>query len=412
MKTEIAVVGAGAIGLTVAYELVCRGHQVTLVERDRVPAVDLPTDSDASAANAWDLPRGASSWAASGILPPANPDTATDPIDRLRGMSHRRFPGLAERLLEETGIDCQLRRCGGWYLSDSAGETAAMVGMVQYWRELSIECEPIDLNQCTAREPILKDWCASVSSAKAWWVPDEYTVCTPRLLAALALACVKRGVQVVDQRVVTGIDEGDRGVRVRLARRSIGSAFAADQKTDQIELVAEQLAVCGGVWSGLIDPALRLTQSLVPVRGQILLLRQQRQTIGSVINLGNRYLVPRENGDVLVGSCEEEVGLQHGTTPDKLQQLRQFAHSLCPTLKSAREVAAWSGLRPLTFDGFPMCGKLPDSRAIYLATGHFRSGIHLSPATAICLADLMTGQTPPIAMDDFRVGKQQHSFDG
>ncbi len=131
-----------------------------------------------------------------------------------------------------------------------------------------------------------------------------------------------------------------------------------------------------------------------------------------MINLGNRYLVPRENGDVLVGSCEEEVGLQHGTTPDKLHQLRQFAYRLCPPLKSAREVAAWSGLRPLTFDGFPMCGKLPGSDSIFLATGHFRSGIHLSPGTAVCMADVMTGQTPPIAMDDFRVGKQQHSLTG
>ena len=116
----------------------------------------------------------------------------------------------------------------------------------------------------------------------------------------------------------------------------------------------------------------------------------------------------RRDGAVLVGSCEEEVGFHRGTTPAMLAEFREFAHRVCPPLKRARELAAWSGLRPLTFDGFPICGKLPDSDSIFVATGHFRSGIHLSPGTATCLADLMAGDQPPIDLQPFSVGKQMN----
>ncbi len=278
MKTEIVVVGAGAIGLALAYELACRGHRVTLVERDRVPLAKSVAGGPSRELEDWDLPRGASSWAASGILPPANLDTATDPIDRLRGLSHRRFPELAKRLAEETGIDCRFRRCGGWYLSDSPGETASMVGMVQYWRELSIECQPVSLPHCAAREPGLGPWCETVTSAKAWWVPDESTVCTPRLMAALSAACAARGVTILDRHVVRGFEETDAGVRLRLHAQASASQPVVESPAAARDLVAERLAICGGVWSGLIDPALRLSRSLVPVRGQILLLRRSSVT--------------------------------------------------------------------------------------------------------------------------------------
>ncbi|MEM6473446.1 MAG: FAD-binding oxidoreductase, partial [Planctomycetota bacterium] len=91
----------------------------------------------------------------------------------------------------------------------------------------------------------------------------------------------------------------------------------------------------------------------------------------------------------------------------QLRALREFAFDLVPQLADAKEVGAWSGLRPMTYDGFPICGKLPSSNRIFVAGGHFRSGIHLAPATAVCLADLMDGNEPPVSLDAFRVGKQQ-----
>lgn len=395
MKTDVVIIGGGVIGLTLAYELSTRGRSVTVVERDRLSSAV----------------RAASSWAASGILPPANLGQATDPIERLRGFSHQLYPQLVDQLVAQTGIDPGLRRCGGWYLSDTIGETASLVGMVQYWRDLSIECEEVDVNEFARREPAMKAWIQASPQARSWWAPDEYQICTPLLLQALIAACKKNGVTILDHSRVVDLEPSGDGANVDVERGA--GADRPDQSAtpslpQAIMLTASQAVVCGGTWSGLIAARFDLAQSLVPVRGQILLLKTETPILSAVMNLGQRYLVPRSDGAVLVGSCEEEVGFQHGTTPAALTDLRQFAYEFCPPLKSARELAAWSGLRPLTFDGFPMLGKVPGCDSVFVAAGHFRSGIHLAPATARCMADLMDGQTPPVAIDAFGVGKQQH----
>lgn len=402
MKTEVAVLGAGAIGLTIAYELARRGRSVTLVDRDRLVAVERDACSIETPA------RSATSWAASGILPPANLVTATDPIEQLRGLSHRLFPEWVERLTHETGIDPQLIRCGGWYLADTIGETASMVGMVSYWRDLAIECQEMELVELARREPSLQQWTRSAARARAWWVPDEYQICTPLYLQALVEACRKRGVVILDQTSVAGIDPHESGATIAVQRKQTDATECRNEPNRSEHLDAQQTVLCGGVWSGLISDQLKLSQSLVPVRGQILLLKTKTPILSGIVNLGHRYLVPRRDGAILVGSCEEEVGFQRGTTPKVLAELRDFAHGLCPSLQSARELAAWSGLRPLTFDGFPMCGKLPGSKSIFVAAGHFRSGIHLSPGTAVCMADLMCGREPEVDIRPFAVGKQQH----
>ena len=98
-------------------------------------------------------------------------------------------------------------------------------------------------------------------------------------------------------------------------------------------------------------------------------------------------------------------------TLSMIASLRTFARQLCPPLKDATEVRTWSGLRPMTFDGFPIIGRVPDTNNVYIAAGHYRSGLHLSPATAVTLADLVAGDRPAVALDAFRVGKQQDSIE-
>ena len=390
MNTDVVVIGAGAIGLTLAYELARRGRKVTVIDRDRLVVAESDVCSIATPF------RSATSWAAAGILPPANLDSATDPMDRLRGLSHQLFPELVERLKAESGVDSQLTRCGGWYLSDTAGETASMVGMVSFWRELSIECQERSLGELSSAEPALASWADSAPRARAWWVPDEYQICPPLFLQALIGACGRLGVTFLDRSRVVDLSEAGSDVAV----------FVEGRHQPRRQVHADQVVVCGGTWSGLMAERLKLATSLVPVRGQVLLLQTESPVLSSIINFGQRYFVPRRDGAVLVGSCEEEVGFQRGTTPAMLAEFREFAHRVCPSLREARELGAWSGLRPLTFDGFPICGKLPDSDSIFVATGHFRSGIHLSPGTARCLADVMAGDQPPIDLQPFAVGKQ------
>jgi glycine oxidase len=144
---------------------------------------------------------------------------------------------------------------------------------------------------------------------------------------------------------------------------------------------------------------------VIPIRGQILMYRLDKPPVTHVINEGHRYLVPREDGRVLIGSCEEEVGFEKGTTPEMLEPLRRWAEAILPTLVGRAPEKTWSGLRPATFDGFPMIGKVPDVKNLYVAAGHYRSGIHLAPATATVLSDMLTGVTPAVDATPFSVGR-------
>ena len=365
------IVGGGIIGLSIAWNMARHGCRVTLLERNRVGR--------------------ATSWAGAGILPPADFANATDPIDRLRGLSHELFPKWAHDLETFTGIDCGLRRCGGWYLADTPGERAAMLGMTGYWNQLGIECEPVPAEDLPHREPVLSDW-ALRQGITSWWVPDEYQLRSPRYLNALHQGCLDAGVRIEEETEVMDVRETGQSAQV-LVQESWRTA--------------DSVVLCCGAWLSQIASSIKLQRSVIPIRGQMLLLKTPSALSKRVINVGQRYLVFREDGHILVGSCEEEAGFELATTERMLRSLREFAISVVPSLDAADQVGSWSGLRPLTFDGFPMIGRVPDCSHVYVAGGHFRSGLHLSTGTASVITDLILGRDPIVPLDAFRIGKQQ-----
>jgi glycine oxidase len=143
----------------------------------------------------------------------------------------------------------------------------------------------------------------------------------------------------------------------------------------------------------------------MPVRGQIVLYRCHSPPFQRILNEGSRYLVPRDDGRVLVGSTEEEVGFDKSTTTEGLAELQRLACELVPALKSANVEHAWAGLRPASFDGFPYIGKIPGLENAFVASGHFRSGLQLSTGTARVMGQLIRGQQPVIDLRAFEVGR-------
>jgi len=293
-------------------------------------------------------------------------------------------------LLDTTGIDIGLRRCGGFYVGITAGEKAVMAGMVNYWHDLQIQCNRVSLDELASAEPAIASWLSECHKASAWWVPDEYQVCTPAYLRALQRACLQTGVEIMEQTDVTDL--------------RFSSASAA-VRTESGWLESESVVLCGGSWTGLVSESLGLSEALIPIRGQLLVYKTARPLLRSIVNIGNRYLLCRDDGHTLVGSCEEETGFDCRTTPSMIESLKQFAITMIPELATAPLAEDCAGLRPLTFDGFPMIGRLPKSSNVFVAAGHYRSGIHLSTATAVCMADIVLGKKPPIDISAFRVGK-------
>jgi glycine oxidase len=137
-----------------------------------------------------------------------------------------------------------------------------------------------------------------------------------------------------------------------------------------------------------------------------------------VINDGHRYLVPRDDGHVLAGSCEEEVGFNTQTTESMILELQAWAKSLYPELTSSKVVRVWAGLRPGSFDSYPYLGTLHPYGNGYIAAGHFRHGLHWSTATAVLMRQWMSDEPTEIDLGPFCVvrgktlGSQLHQEPG
>jgi len=368
---DCLIVGGGVIGLSLAYELACGGASVRVVDR-REPGRE-------------------ASWAGAGILPPANRATSTHPLDQLRALSHELHPRWSARLLEETGIDNGYRACGGIYLARSMGEAAALRAFAEMLTELQIAIERLANDTVRDSEPALGELAESGDLQAAYLLPGEAQLRNPDHLQALCKASRQRGV-VIDANVEVNEIE------------SAGSRLVA-VGTNCGRLEADQFCFTAGAWTEGLLRRLGIATGIMPVRGQMVMFKCAAPPFRRVLNEGPRYLVPRNDGRVLVGSTEEEVGFDKRTTEEAIGELVALARSLVPALQAAAIEKTWAGLRPASFDGFPYIGRLPALDNAFAAAGHFRSGLHMSPGTATVLTQLMQGETPEIDLTPFRVGR-------
>jgi len=168
---------------------------------------------------------------------------------------------------------------------------------------------------------------------------------------------------------------------------------------------AEQLCICSGAWARQTLQQHGLANGILPVRGQMVLYQCDRPLLNAVVNEGHRYLVARRDGHLLAGSVEEEVGYVIETTDVAIAQIRRWAEGVLPALKEQIVERTWAGLRPGSFDGFPYLGRVPGVENMFMAAGHFRSGLHMSCATAVVMANVMDGLPNSIDLHPFRVGR-------
>jgi glycine oxidase len=368
---DVLVIGGGVIGLSIAYELARHGDRVQLLERG-------------------ELAREAS-WAGAGILPPPATRNDLPAWDRLQSYSYELHRTWAAELRERTGIDNGYRICGGLYLARRAGEAAALRAAAEQWRSDGVEVETLSPGELARLEPGVADVVARDLQRAAYLLPQEAQIRNPRHLQALVAACRQLGVELTDQTSVAQFDV--RGGRI------------ASVQTNRGSFMAEKFCVATGAWTEALAAQLGLTLSVYPVRGQMLLYRCAAPPLGHIVSEGPRYLVPRDDGHVLVGSTEEDVGFDKRNTVVALAELRDFATSLVPALADAELVASWAGLRPHAVDGFPYIGDVPHLENAFLAAGHYRAGLSTSPGTAMVMRELLQGQPTSIDISEFRLDR-------
>ncbi len=363
MIYDCAVVGGGVIGLSLAWRLALAGSRVIVVERQQ-------------------LAREAS-WAGAGILPAGPRTNMEHPYDQLRAISSIRHAEWAEQLREDTGIDTGYRVCGGLHMARTPGESAALRG----WR-LQLDDEQIESLELSTDD--LADSESAIASNElrcCLSLPDDAQLRNPWFLNALIAAGRRLSVEF----------RTDCEVRSIIRRGNQVTGLDTSDGTIQ----AGSYCFTTGAWTYPLLHGLSIRANIVPIRGQMILFRSERVLTRWIINEGSRYLVPREDGRLLAGSSEEEAGYDKSTTDEILDSLRAFAESWLPDLRQAKIEASWAGLRPGSYDGFPYLDRLPDIDNAFIAAGHFRSGLYLSPATAENMAQWMLTGEPLISLDPF-----------
>jgi glycine oxidase len=321
------------------------------------------------------------SWAGAGIIPPGNPEQAPSPYDRLRALSSQMYPRLSGQLREETSLDNGYLVCGGIELLDN-GEDAA----VEEWQSEGIVFRKLDGAGLRRHEPGLAD-----RVSRGYYLPGMAQVRNPRHVKALRAACGRRGVQLRPGCAVHGLVR--RGERVE------------GVDTEQGRLGAGRFLIAAGAWADELLQQAGWKPGIHPVRGQIALLNTGISETRPILLQGKCYLVPRGDGRLLVGSTEEDAGFDARPTAAAVAGLLTFAASLVPGLAQAHLERCWAGLRPGSPDGLPFLGQVPGCSNLYVAAGHFRSGIQLSPATALVMKELLLGQPLTIPLTGFRLDR-------
>jgi glycine oxidase len=210
--------------------------------------------------------------------------------------------------------------------------------------------------------------------AAALLTPDHGYVGVATLMAALVDAAGRRNVSFVTSRVQALI--AAPGGRVRI-----------DTLAEAID--ADAVVIAAGSWSGTIQVAPAAAPPVQPIRGQLIHLRFSNPPLSHIVWGSASYLVPWDDGSLLVGATMEDVGFDESVTVEGVRQLLDGATELLPAVASAAFHDARAGLRPRTSDELPIIGASSTMRGVFYATGHFRNGVLLAPLTASMLADLV-----------------------
>ena len=354
---DILIIGGGAIGLAIAVELQRQGQKVTVISKDFVQ----------SAGNA-----------AAGMLAPMAEKLTSKPMQELCTRSRWLYPDWTQKLEELTGMETGYLPCGilAPVYNEPKDHTEADD---RIW----LDRQTINLYQ-----PGL-----GASVVGGWWYPEDGQVDNRCLMRSLLQAAQTLGVELWEGVEVKAIQQKQSRVDGVLTSQGI--------------VTADRYVLAAGSWSSQLYPL-----PVRPVKGQMLSLRMPNKLhqpfpLQRVLYGDQIYLVPRQDGRLVIGATVEEVDWTPCNTPDGIQALLAKAIKLYPDLANWQIEELWWGFRPGTPDELPILGA-SSCENLVLATGHYRNGILLAPITASLITDLILERQPDPLLAEFSYQRFQH----
>ncbi len=316
--SDCLIIGGGVIGMMSARVLAISGATVTLIEQ-RACGKE-------------------SSWAGGGIISPLYPWMYSDMVNDLSMASQAVYEELCATLFADTGIDTEYIRSG-------------LLMMDEYDRYEAIDWMAV--HKVNAEKHPQGALFTAVAQVR-----------NPRLLKALKSDILKRGVEIVEfSKVEELIVEKDKVLGV---------------KTEHKNYYGDNSIICGGAWSSAL---LDIKNEVYPVKGQMIVIKSKPGVLEHIVLDKGRYLIPRKDGRILIGSTTENVGFDRSLNKQVGVELLEFASSRFTALRGASIEHHWSGFRPASKSGV-MIKKYEKLEGLYLNTGHLRNGLNMAPESA------------------------------
>ncbi|MDI3387143.1 glycine oxidase ThiO [Streptomyces sp. B-S-A8] len=367
--SDVLVLGGGIIGLVTAWRAAQRGLRTAVVDPE---------------------PGGGAAQVAAGMLAAVTElHYGEQTLLALNLASARRYPGFAAELREASGLELGYRACGTLAVALDADDRAHLRELHALQRESGLESEWLSGRECRRLEPML-----APGVRGGLRVDGDHQIDPRRLAAALVTACERAGVtfhRQWAQRLTVA------GERARGAVLADGTALASDQVVLAAGSLSGQLE---GVPPEVVPP-------VRPVKGQVLRLTVPKayapflsRTVRAVVRGGAVYLVPRVDGELVLGATSEDLGWDTTVTAGGVYELLRDAHELVPGITELPLTETRAGLRPGSPDNAPLLGPsgLP---GLHLATGHYRNGVLLTPVTGDAMAHVLTTGELPEAVRPF-----------
>ncbi len=360
------VVGGGLIGLSSAWRLAQAGVRVTVCD---------PTPGTRT-----------SSVAAGMLAPVTELEFGEENLLALNLASARAWPSFAAELEEASGLPAGLHATGTLSVAYDVDDAAVLARLASYQRRLGLEIAELTGRETRKREPML-----AVGVAAGLWVPGDHSVDNRKAVTALLAAAERAGVTLVRQRVARLRVERDRATGVVLE--------------DGTALDADTVLVAAGPWSAQLDGVPEdLRPPVRPVKGEIVRLQvpaAYRPVLNHTVRATARgfavYLVPRPDGELVVGATTTELGYDTRVLAGGVFSLLRDARTVLPITDELELAETVAGLRPATPDNAPVLGPSGLDGLLW-ATGHYRNGVLLTPVTSQVIAETVTsGALPRIA---------------
>ncbi len=362
VKPDVIIIGGGIIGLSIAWFLANQGASVTVLERGS--------------------PGSGASGAAAGMLAPFAESEHGGAFVNLGQRSLEMYDSFIDEINNSVSISIVNNSPGLLRVATDQKEFDALKGLFDNQQSSIHHFRLLDAQEIRQLEPHL-----SQSIIGGLHSPLEKQIDPRTLCHALSLALQNQGVRILEHCNVTDI------------QRTEDKAVSISANGQQYSF--ENLVIAGGAWTTELGDYLGVHLPVKPIKGQILSLQTETNSLSHTIYGSKGYIVPRSDGRIVIGATVEDVGFDLDVDVNGILQLIVIGQQYLQDIGSAKVLDSWAGLRPASPDGMPILGKVPTFTNAFVATGHYRNGILLAPVTGKLIADLTLNRVADALLQPF-----------